>query len=184
MKPDALSNTTLDLHNNAAPSDDIAPITETPLDRLLLAALPHRLHIGLVLVSRLRVAPAEALGLTWDGVDSDGLVLRLPDREVGFCEAMGLDVQFHACGPAHRAVMAATRNTHFYEMALVGPGMPAWSVAFLPVAVSSDAIVGCVASSRRSVDPFASCASSRGTSPGVSRSPSAMSAPPRLRNFI
>ena len=41
-----------------------------------------------------------------------------------FCEAMGLDVQFHACGPAHRAVMAATRNTHFYEMALIGPGMP------------------------------------------------------------
>ncbi|MFO1068917.1 MAG: enolase C-terminal domain-like protein [Geminicoccaceae bacterium] len=41
-----------------------------------------------------------------------------------FCEALGLDVQYHACGPAHRAVMAATRNTHFYEMALVGPGMP------------------------------------------------------------
>ncbi|MEM7034953.1 MAG: enolase C-terminal domain-like protein [Chloroflexota bacterium] len=41
-----------------------------------------------------------------------------------FCEALGLDVQFHACGPAHRAVMSATRNTHFYEMALMGPGMP------------------------------------------------------------
>ena len=41
-----------------------------------------------------------------------------------FCEALGLDVQYHACGPAHRAVMAATRNTHFYEMALIGPGMP------------------------------------------------------------
>jgi len=41
-----------------------------------------------------------------------------------FCEALGLDVQFHACGPAHRAVIAATRNTHFYEMALMGPGMP------------------------------------------------------------
>ncbi|MFO1039463.1 MAG: enolase C-terminal domain-like protein [Geminicoccaceae bacterium] len=41
-----------------------------------------------------------------------------------FCEAMGLDVQYHACGPAHRAVMAATHNTHMYEMALVGPGMP------------------------------------------------------------
>jgi L-alanine-DL-glutamate epimerase-like enolase superfamily enzyme len=40
------------------------------------------------------------------------------------CEALGLDLQYHACGPAHRAVMAATRNTHFYEMALVGPGMP------------------------------------------------------------
>ncbi len=40
------------------------------------------------------------------------------------CEALGLDVQLHACGPAHRAVMAALRNTHFYEMALIGPGMP------------------------------------------------------------
>ena len=41
-----------------------------------------------------------------------------------FCEALGLDVQLHACGPAHRAVIAALRNTHFYEMALMGPGMP------------------------------------------------------------
>ena len=40
------------------------------------------------------------------------------------CEALGLDVQYHACGPAHRAVIAAVRNTHFYEMALMGPGMP------------------------------------------------------------
>lgn len=43
---------------------------------------------------------------------------------VHFAQALGLDVQFHACGPAHRAVMAATSNTHFYEMALIGPGMP------------------------------------------------------------
>jgi L-alanine-DL-glutamate epimerase-like enolase superfamily enzyme len=41
-----------------------------------------------------------------------------------FSQALGLDVQYHACGPAHRAVMAATPNTHFYEMALVGPEMP------------------------------------------------------------
>jgi L-alanine-DL-glutamate epimerase-like enolase superfamily enzyme len=41
-----------------------------------------------------------------------------------FCEALGLDVQLHACGPAHRAVMSALRNTHFYELALMGPGMP------------------------------------------------------------
>ena len=40
------------------------------------------------------------------------------------CEALGLDVQFHACGPAHRAVESAVRNTHFYEMALIGPDMP------------------------------------------------------------
>jgi L-alanine-DL-glutamate epimerase-like enolase superfamily enzyme len=41
-----------------------------------------------------------------------------------FCEALGLDVQMHACGPAHRAVVASLRNTHYYELALVGPGMP------------------------------------------------------------
>jgi L-alanine-DL-glutamate epimerase-like enolase superfamily enzyme len=40
------------------------------------------------------------------------------------CQSLGLDVQYHACGPAHRAVMAATPNTHFYEMALIGPEMP------------------------------------------------------------
>ncbi len=40
-----------------------------------------------------------------------------------FCEALGLDLQVHACGPAHRAVAATLRNTHFYELALIGPGM-------------------------------------------------------------
>ncbi|MGH6943974.1 MAG: enolase C-terminal domain-like protein [Geminicoccaceae bacterium] len=41
-----------------------------------------------------------------------------------FCEALGLDVQMHATGPAQRACIAAIRNTHYYEQALVGPGMP------------------------------------------------------------
>ncbi|MDV3253771.1 mandelate racemase [Devosia sp. BK] len=41
-----------------------------------------------------------------------------------FGEAIGMDVQVHACGPAHRACVAAMRNTHFYELALVGPRMP------------------------------------------------------------
>ena len=36
-------------------------------------------------------------------------------------EALGIDVELHACGPAHRHVMAALRNTSFYEVALVGP---------------------------------------------------------------
>ena len=39
-------------------------------------------------------------------------------------ETIGMDIQVHACGPAHRALVAAARNTHFYELALVGPGMP------------------------------------------------------------
>lgn len=41
-----------------------------------------------------------------------------------FTQALGIDIQYHACGPAHRAVAAATPNTHFYEMALIGPDMP------------------------------------------------------------
>jgi L-alanine-DL-glutamate epimerase-like enolase superfamily enzyme len=36
-------------------------------------------------------------------------------------EALGVDVELHASGPAHRHVMAAIRNTSFYEVALVGP---------------------------------------------------------------
>ena len=39
-------------------------------------------------------------------------------------EALGIDMQIHAAGPAQRACMSAIRNTHFYELALVGPGMP------------------------------------------------------------
>ena len=39
-------------------------------------------------------------------------------------ESFGVDVEIHACGPAHRHVMAATRNTNFYEVALVGPDCP------------------------------------------------------------
>jgi L-alanine-DL-glutamate epimerase-like enolase superfamily enzyme len=39
-------------------------------------------------------------------------------------EALGLDVEIHAVGPAHRHCMAAIRNTRFYEIALVGPDMP------------------------------------------------------------
>lgn len=39
-------------------------------------------------------------------------------------EALGIDLQIHACGPAQRACISGIRNTHFYELALVGPGMP------------------------------------------------------------
>lgn len=41
-----------------------------------------------------------------------------------FAESIGMDLQVHACGPAHRHTVAAMRNTHFYELALVGPDMP------------------------------------------------------------
>jgi L-alanine-DL-glutamate epimerase-like enolase superfamily enzyme len=39
-------------------------------------------------------------------------------------EALGLDVEIHACGPAHRQLMSALRNSNYYEVALVGPDCP------------------------------------------------------------
>lgn len=36
-------------------------------------------------------------------------------------EAAGMDAEIHACGPAHRALMAAVRNSNYYEVALVHP---------------------------------------------------------------
>lgn len=38
-------------------------------------------------------------------------------------EAMGMDVELHAVGPAHRHCMSAIRNTTYYEVALLGPGV-------------------------------------------------------------
>jgi L-alanine-DL-glutamate epimerase-like enolase superfamily enzyme len=38
-------------------------------------------------------------------------------------EGFGIDVEFHAPGPAQRHCIAATRNTNYYEMALVHPDM-------------------------------------------------------------
>jgi L-alanine-DL-glutamate epimerase-like enolase superfamily enzyme len=39
-------------------------------------------------------------------------------------EGLGLDVEFHAPGPAQRHCVAATRNTNYYELALVHPDCP------------------------------------------------------------
>lgn len=56
-----------------------------------------------------------------------------PDLDLGItgvmriahlAESFGLDVEIHSCGPAHRACMAAIRNSNFYELALVGPKTP------------------------------------------------------------
>ena len=38
-------------------------------------------------------------------------------------EGLGLDVELHGPGPAHRQCMAAIRNTNFYELGLVAPGI-------------------------------------------------------------
>jgi L-alanine-DL-glutamate epimerase-like enolase superfamily enzyme len=62
-----------------------------------------------------------------DGTD---FVRADPDFDIGitgtmkiahFAEALGLDVELHAPGPAHRHCMAAIRNTNYYELSMVGP---------------------------------------------------------------
>ncbi len=42
-------------------------------------------------------------------------------KRARIAEGFGLDVEFHAPGPAQRHCIAATRNTNYYEMALVHP---------------------------------------------------------------
>lgn len=92
--------------------------------------LRERLRTPLLVCEHVRGLEAKAAFLLAGGGD---LVHADPEYDMGItgalkiahlCQALGLDVQYHACGPAHRAIMAATPNTHFYEMALIGPAMP------------------------------------------------------------
>jgi len=46
-------------------------------------------------------------------------------------EGLGMDVEIHSCGPAQRHLMAACRNSNYYEVNLVHPDCPnAWSLPF------------------------------------------------------
>jgi L-alanine-DL-glutamate epimerase-like enolase superfamily enzyme len=92
--------------------------------------LRERLRTPLLVCEHVRGLESKAAFLLAGGGD---MIHADPEYDLGitgamkiaaFCQALGLDLQYHACGPAHRAVMAATPNTHFYEMALIGPGMP------------------------------------------------------------
>ncbi len=94
------------------------------------ARLRERLRTPLLVSEHVRGLEQKAEFLIRGGCD---MIHADPEYDMGItgaikiahlCEAFGLDVQLHACGPAHRAVMSALRNTHLYEMALIGPGMP------------------------------------------------------------
>lgn len=92
--------------------------------------LRERLRTPLLVCEHVRGIESKAAFILAGGGD---MVHADPEYDMGitgalkiahFCQALGLDMQYHACGPAHRAVMAATPNTHLYEMALIGPNMP------------------------------------------------------------
>jgi L-alanine-DL-glutamate epimerase-like enolase superfamily enzyme len=92
--------------------------------------LRERLRTPLLVAEHIRGIEAKAAFILGGGGD---MIHADPEYDMGitgvmklaaFTQALGLDIQYHACGPAHRAVFAATPNTHFYEMALIGPDMP------------------------------------------------------------
>ena len=97
-----------------------------------LAAHAHRrlremIRTPILLGEHLRGLELQANLVLADGTD---FVRADPDFDIGitgtmktarFAEAMGLDVELHAPGPAHRHCMAAMRNTNFYELSMVGP---------------------------------------------------------------
>lgn len=97
-----------------------------------LAAHSHRrlremIKTPLLLGEHVRGLESLANLVLADGTD---FVRADPDFDMGitgtmkiahFAEALGLDVELHAPGPAHRHCMSAIRNTNFYELSMVGP---------------------------------------------------------------
>lgn len=91
--------------------------------------LRERLQTPLLITEHVRGPEQKASFLVSGGCDYIHLD---PEYDMGItgamkiahmAEALGVDVQIHACGPAHRICMSAIRNTNFYELALLGPGM-------------------------------------------------------------
>ncbi|MET1008356.1 MAG: enolase C-terminal domain-like protein, partial [Propionibacteriaceae bacterium] len=97
-----------------------------------LAAHSHRrlreiIKTPLLLGEHVRGLESLANLVLADGTD---FVRADPDFDMGItgtmkiahlAEAFGMDVELHACGPAHRHCMAAIRNSNWYELSLVGP---------------------------------------------------------------
>ena len=92
--------------------------------------LRERLKTPLLISEHVRGLEQKASFLLAGGCD---MIHADPEYDLGitgvmkiahFCEGLGLDVQLHAVGPAHRLCMSAIRNTQMYEMALIGPDMP------------------------------------------------------------
>ena len=92
--------------------------------------LRERLKTPLLISEHVRGPEQKASFLLAGGCD---MIHADPEYDLGitgvmkiahFCESLGLDLQLHAVGPAHRLCMSAIRNTMMYEMALVGPDMP------------------------------------------------------------
>lgn len=103
------------------------PFRDTGVSAFAHRKLRELIRTPLLITEHVRGLEAKADFVISGGTD----ILRAdPEYDLGItgaikichlAEALGIDVEIHACGPAHRHLMAATKNTSFYELALVGP---------------------------------------------------------------
>ncbi len=106
------------------------PFRDSGVSAFAHRRLRERLKTPLLISEHVRGIEPKADFLVAGGTD---FIRADPEYDLGItgcmkiahlAESFGMDVEIHACGPAHRHCMAAIRNTNYYEVALVGPGMP------------------------------------------------------------
>jgi L-alanine-DL-glutamate epimerase-like enolase superfamily enzyme len=73
------------------------------------------------LAPRADLAVADATDLLRSDPDDDGGITGAM-RVAHLAAGLGLDVEYHAPGPAKRHCLAATRNARYYELGLLHPG--------------------------------------------------------------
>lgn len=103
------------------------PFRDTGVSQSAHKLLRERVRTPLLLGEHIRGLENKADFATSGATD---FVRVNPDYDMGItgamkvanmAESLGLDVEVHSSGPAHRHCMAAIRNTNYYELALVGP---------------------------------------------------------------
>jgi L-alanine-DL-glutamate epimerase-like enolase superfamily enzyme len=103
------------------------PFRDTGVSAFAHSRLRQAIRTPLLMTEHVRGFEAKADFVLAGGTD---LLRADPEYDMGItgalkiahlAESLGIDVELHACGPAHRHLMAALRNTSFYELALVGP---------------------------------------------------------------
>lgn len=89
--------------------------------------LRQRLNTPLLMTEHVRGVEPKA---DWLAAEATDLLRADPEYDLGItgamkiaalAEAFGVNVEIHACGPAHRHLVSALRNTSYYELALVHP---------------------------------------------------------------
>jgi L-alanine-DL-glutamate epimerase-like enolase superfamily enzyme len=103
------------------------PFRDTGVSAFAHRRLREAIRTPLLMTEHVRGVEPKADFLIQGGTD---LLRADPEYDMGItgalkiahlAEACGVDVELHACGPAHRHLMSALRNSSYYEVALVGP---------------------------------------------------------------